>query len=342
MKLVMKKRGVVVLILISVLVLSVVFYFLFFTNRTCNDGTPFNKCSKTNPYFCSNGNLVQKASICGCEIGIAVRGYQCISPYEQGPKNITLNYVLRGAKGKIDFVVYKAMADNLSLIPRYLNSNENPTLLDFKLRMINQPDQKELLMPLVVDIEQITSDKTDQARIAISLVQNIPFGNSTKVSQFGSVTTEYQRYPYEVLYDDEGICSEKSELLIFLLRELGYGTASLYYAPENHEAVGIKCPAKRANAGGFCFVETTGPSIITDDRTDYFGAVRELTSSPQVINISNGISLGNDLYEYEDAKILIGIRNDMKKYGSINPVEYIQFNNLKYKYGLIDFSQESF
>lgn len=344
MKLVMKKKGVVALILISVLVLSVSFYFLFFTNRVCNDGTPYNKCSKTNPYFCSNGNLIEKASVCGCEIGIAVRGDECVSPYAQGPKNITLNYVLRGGEGKINFVVYKALADNLSLIPRYLNSNENPTLLDFKLRMINQEDQRELLMPLVIDIEQITSDKTDQARIAISLVQNIPFGNSTKVSQFGSVTTEYQRYPYEVLYDDEGICSEKSELLIFLLRELGYGTASLYYSVENHEAVGIKCPSGRANSntGGYCFVETTGPSIITDDRTDYFGSFRQLTSSPQIIKISDGISLRDDLYEYEDAKILIGIRDDMKKYGSINPVQYVQFNNLKNKYGLIDFSQESF
>jgi hypothetical protein len=208
--------------------------------------------------------------------------------------------------------------------------------------MINQKEQREFLLPLVIEIEKITKDKTDQARIAMSMIQNIPFGNSTKTSQFGNINIEYQRYPYEVLYDMKGICSEKSDLMIFFLREIGYGTSSLYYGLENHEAVGIKCPSERASTGEFCFIETTGPSIITDDRTDYFGTVRKLISSPQVTKISEGISLRNNLYEYEDAKILINIRDDMKKYGTINPLQYVQFNNLKNKYGLVDFNEYTF
>jgi len=336
------KRGVIVsLSLISIFILSIIFYFLFFADKTCNDGTPYNKCSKINPYFCSRGILTEKASVCGCSTMIADRD-NCVSPYQEEPKNITLNYVLRGRKGKINFVVYKKLAENLSQIPRYLDSRENPTLLDFKLKMIDQKEQREFLLPLVIEIEKITKDKTDQARIVMSLVQNIPFGNSTKTSQFGNIYIEYQRYPYEVLYDMKGICSEKSNLMIFLLREIGYGTSSFYYGLENHEAIGIKCPSGRANKGEFCFIETTGPSIITDDRTDYFGTVRKLISSPQVTKISEGISLRNNLYEYEDAKILINIRDDMKKYGTINPLQYVQFNNLKNKYGLVDFNEYTF
>jgi hypothetical protein len=69
--------------------------------------------------------------------------------------------------------------------------------------------------------------------------------------------------------------------------------------------------------------------------TEYFGVIRQLTSTPKVINISDGISLPNNLYEYKDAKKLINIRESMKKYGTINPVQYLQFKNLKRKYGLI-------
>jgi len=337
----MRKGVIIGLSLIFVLILSIVFYFLFFADKTCNDGTPPDECSKINPYFCSKGTLTEKASICGCGL-METDADKCVSFFQEEPKNITLNYVLRGKKGKIDFVVYKRLADYLSEIPRYLNANENPTALDFKLKVINQEEQRELLLPLVMEIEKITRDKTDQARIAISLVQNIPFGISTKTGKFGNVAMEYQRYPYEVLYDMKGICSEKSELMIFLLREIGYGTSSLYYNLENHEAVGIKCPSERANAGEFCFIETTGPSIITDDRTDYFGTVRELTSSPKVTKISDGISLGRNLYEYRNAKNLIGIRDDIRKNEKINPFQYLQFKNLKRKYGLLDFSEYTF
>jgi len=331
------KRGVIVgLIFLSVFILIVFFYLLFFNKpAVCNDGTSYNECSKINPYFCSKGVLTEKASVCGCA-DLKIEGDKCISSYQIDPKNITLNYVLRGKKRQINFVVYKKMVDYLSELPRYVDSSENPTLLDFKLKMINQKEQRELLLPLVIEIEKLAKDKTDQARIAISLVQNISFGNSNKTLKIGNIAVEYQRYPYEVLYDMKGICSEKSELMVFLLREIGYGTSSLYYNLENHEAVGIKCPKEKGNVEEYCFIETTGPSIISDDRTEYFGTVRKLISSPKITNISEGISLGNNLYEYRDAKLLINIRNDMRTYGTINPLQYLQFKNLKQKYGLIN------
>jgi len=338
----MKKGVIIYLSFISILILLGIFYFLFFAYKSCNDGTLHNECSKINPYFCFKGTLTEKASICGCPNILTIDGDKCVSSYQEEPKNISLYYVLRGKKGEIDFIVYKKLADYLSEIPRYINSRENLTSFDFKLKMINEEEQRELLLPLVMEIEKLTKDKTDQARIAISLVQNIPFGSSTKTSRFGNIALEYQRYPYEVLYDMNGICSEKSELLIFLLREIGYSTSSFYYNLENHEAVGIKCPIKMGNAGEFCFIETTGPSIITDDKTDYFGIVQELTSTPKVTNISEGISLGNNLYEYEDAKILINLRNYMRKYNKINPFQYIQFKSLKKKYGLVNFNEYTF
>lgn len=335
----MKKRIVISFSVILILILSVLLFFLLNKNSFCNDGTPNNKCSAIKPYLCSKGILTENASVCGCGNFSRINSHICTSDFQTGAKNITLNYVLRGENGQISFIVYKKLYDYDSGISRYIDSSKNPTLLDFKLKFINEPYQRELLLPLVIRIENLASSKEDQMRIAVSLVQNIPFGSSNKSIKIGNNKIEYQRYPYEVLYDMEGICSEKSELLIFLLREIGYESAFLYYGKENHEAVGIKCPKEESlNNTEYCFVETTGPSIITDDKTEYLGGV-SLSSAPEVLNASSdGISLGKNLYEYRDAGILTGIRNAMIKYGEINPLQYWQFNALKRKYGLVAFN----
>ncbi len=334
----MKREVIVGVPIASALVLFLIFYFAFFINweKTCNDGTLSNQCSAIKPYLCSKGVLVEKASICGCNLS-KIEGDKCTLSYQQEPKNISLNYILRGQRGEIDFVVYKKMYDYIAGLPKYIDTSRNPTLADFKLKMINERYQRELLLPLVVEIESLTKDKKDQARIAISIVQDIPFGTSNKTLNIGNTATEYQRYPYEVLYDMEGICSEKAALLVFLLREIGYGSSFLYYAAENHEAVGIKCQIEKSNFNGYCFIETTAPSIITDDRTEYFGSVRHLNSTPEIIIASYGLFLDKNFYEYGDARDLISIRENLIKYGAINFIEHVKLQRLKKMYDLASF-----
>jgi hypothetical protein len=340
----MSKKRVFYFVLIAIFVLiAVILFILLSTPSSCADGTHSKSCSEIKPYFCSNGKLTERASVCGCYNSSQIKGETCLSSYQIRPKNITLTYTLNGKQNTIDFVVYRGMYEYLSKLPRYIDSTKNLTLADFKLKMINEEAQKELLFPLFIQIASLTSNKEDQARIAISLVQNIPFGSSDKISRIGTVETPYQRYPYEVLYDMKGICSEKSELLIFLLREIGYGTASLYYNAENHEAVGIKCPAQESVIGsGYCFVETTGPSIVTDDQTDYFGTTRKLNSTPQVIEISEGISLGRNLVEYGDAVSFMNIREKLKISEELNFFDSLKWNSLKKRYGLVSFGHYEF
>ena len=332
---------ILVISLLGIFILSTVIYFLFFSSsaKTCNDGTLYSQCSKIQPYYCFMGDLVEMASVCGCSNLSVIEGNKCLSQYEEGEKIVTLNYVLRGEEGKIDFIVYEELYNYLADIPRFVDFQENFTLLDFRLKMLDDENQRELLLPLVAEIQSITKNKEDQARIAISIVQNIPFGNSDKVVKFGSLISEYQRYPYEVIYDNEGVCGEKSELMVFLLREIGYGVAFIYYSEENHEAVGIECPEKYGvDDSEFCFVETTGPAIITDDKTEYV-TFSELTSYPQVLIASNdGLALEKYEYEYVDAKNMIAIRESAKDDGIINPLEYLQYMVLKSKYGIVSFS----
>ncbi len=310
----------------------------FLDDGLCGDDTPENTCSDVKPYFCKEGILIEMASVCGCPEGFGTNKNICFSNYNTGYKNIRLNYTLKGENGFIDFAVYDGFRNYISSIPRSIVyfSNGNSSRADFTLKAINEEEQRKFLMPLVIIIQNITDNKDDQMRIAISIVQNIPFGASNKTAYFGVNKINYSRYPYEVLYDMQGVCGEKTDLLAFFLRELGYGTSFFYYADENHEALGLKCPIEESlSKSGYCFVETTGPSIITDNKISYVG-VGKLFSEPEIYFINYGESISFNLDEYEDADKLIQIRNSAEKTGFIGPINKMNLEKIKKKYGLAE------
>ena len=130
--------------------------------------------------------------------------------------------------------------------------------------------------------------------------------------------------------DNEGLCGEKSELLVFLLKELGYGTVMFYFLNENHEAVGIKCPVEKSlEKSGYCFLETSGPSIITDNSIEYADGIT-ISSEPEIMLISEGNSLPNNMYEYTDAKDL----RDIKAKNFFGFFKFWKLDDIKKKYGL--------
>ncbi|HJW96759.1 MAG TPA: hypothetical protein VJ485_01190 [archaeon] len=46
----------------------------------CNDGTHDEECSANRPYYCNNGVLMEKASVCGCAQGLVLAGDICRRP----------------------------------------------------------------------------------------------------------------------------------------------------------------------------------------------------------------------------------------------------------------------
>jgi len=307
---------------------------------TCSDGTFYETCSLRKPFFCSDGKLIEKASVCGCSKFLTKKDDSCISKYQNNPKNITLEYILRGEKDEINYTVYGGVIDYLFSLSRHIfySEEENVFRRDFKLKNINEEIQREMLLPLVIKIQNLAMDKEDQARIAISLIQNIPYEASEEIFMFeyGQANqTNSSGYPYDVFYNMNGSCEEKSNLLAFLLKEIGYGVAIFYYPIENHEVVGIKCPVEYSlNSTGYCFVETTGPSIISDKGGYYLGWGK-LSSEPEVMLISEGDSLGKNLYEYEDAEDWVKINGILEEKGKINIIRHWKLEKLREKYGLI-------
>lgn len=95
--------------------------------------------------------------------------------------------------------------------------------------------------------------------LAVSFVQAIPY-DSQKASTILAASSEKPRFPYEVLYDKAGVCSDKSFLLLSIVRALGYGGALFEYEDALHMAIGIQCPKDISSYGsGYCFTETTSP-----------------------------------------------------------------------------------
>jgi len=303
----------------------------------CGDETLYGECSLTKPYFCLDGTLIEKASICNCSEILMKSQDLCISKYQSNPKNITLKYILRGEEKELEYVVYRDAIDYFSNFPKSFDYKltEKYFRKDFILKKIEEKEQRELLLSLVIGIQNIAKDQTDQVRIAVSIVQNLQYNNSGEIIDIGfNNDLNYSRYPYEVLYDMEGVCGERSELLIFLLKEMGYGVVLFHYPLENHQTVGIKCPVEHSlNNSGYCFIETTGPSIITNNK-DYYVGGRKLSSEPEIIFISDGNSLSENLYEYRDSKNLIRINKIIEEKGKINLLDKYKLEKIKKRYGL--------
>lgn len=251
----MQKKIWIILIGLFLVFAVSISYFLIFVKFQCNDGTFTGGCSENQPYFCGD-YLVERADICGCPANFSVDGDKCVSEFYASPKNVELSYSVEGEEKSLDFVAYEGVVDYLNSLPDEIvySGAEEPSRADFKLRDINNGIQREALLPLVVAIQNLEKSKKKQAEIAVSLVQNIPYGESDVQEDFYGNVINHSRYPYEVLYDNEGICGERSELLAFLLKELGYGVAIFYYGDENHEAVGVRCDDEES---GYCYIETT-------------------------------------------------------------------------------------
>ena len=252
--------GIILIILVGVFIfINYNFGTKVAASPTCGDGSFYNSCSLEKPFYCNNGILIENSSVCGCPSLFSKVGDSCIYGNQSFPEFSSFDYVLDGNSQIINFTLYHSVVNYLLTLPDSITytNGQQPLRSDFTLLRLNEPIQESLLSPFVKEIENLApNDKTDQARIAVSLVQNIPWGSSGRTVSFENVQANYSRYPYQVLYDNQGLCSEKSELLAFILRDLGYGVALFYYPLEDHEALGIKCPVQDSLDGtGYCFVE---------------------------------------------------------------------------------------
>jgi hypothetical protein len=266
-----------------------------------------------------------------CSYGKGADG-RCLDYKESKEVVRTYEYTLRGERGIINFILYSALNDALAKTENAYVCRESdcPNQIEvdkiLTKRILDHLEQKKELRKLASKIFEEGDTEDDRARVAISLVQNIDYDYQALASASAN------KYPYQALYEKKGVCGEKAILLAGLLNELGYGVALLQYYPEKHMAVGLRCPDRYDYLdSGYCFVESTIPSIITDDQGDYAGAGK-LRSVPQIIEITDGREFKSVYEEYQDALDWKELRSMSGQ--AVDKKLYDRWKELGNKYGM--------
>jgi len=243
---------------------------------------------------------------------------------DDGHITLQFPFTLKGNAGNVRLTVYERIYyDIIKNLPiRLVNGFDQV----FYLTLLQHDSQKSSLKTFVESIKSLGKQNPyDDLRIAISLVQQISYG---KIKNYRT----RRDYPYEVLYNQCGVCEDKSILLAFLLKELGYGVVLLEFETEHHMAVGIKVPEEFSyKKTGYAFVETTQPNIISDGHCEYVNTGK-LSSIPLIIPISDGKAFNGIQDEYRDANEW----NHILAHGKIiDPYQFSRYQYLANKYGMI-------
>ncbi len=95
-----------------------------------------------------------------------------------------------------------------------------------------------------------SADET--VEFVMAMVQFMPYDTSKEIAK------NQLNFPYETLYLNKGVCSDKTFLGLALLRQMGYGAVVFDYPSSNHAAVAVQCPLELSTHGsGYCYIETT-------------------------------------------------------------------------------------
>lgn len=225
---------------------------------------------------------------------------QAFKPLVEAPslwaneKISVLKFNVHGKVGEISARVFPGLDSALSEVSKDMISGQG--YADYWLNAINTAQDRKSIAELAKQIQCITINQDDRARIAISSVQNMPYNYEKR-----DECNRELDLPSQILCRNTGICSEKSLLLASLLRELGFGVALFNFNQENHMAVGIKCPPEFSYLNsGYAFIEAANPAIPTDANR-YYDGVGYLDSWPQMIPICDGASFNTIGTEYKDA-----------------------------------------
>jgi len=192
----------------------------------------------------------------------------------------------------------------------YTVGNEPSNLRDvFYALFLKTKTNDASIDEIVTKLKKVAADNnwTDDQLLefVVSFVQFIPYDSAKVVSGTGENTNPY--FPYETLYLDKGVCSDKTFLGVVLLRKLGYGAAILDFPDINHTALGVSCPKEYSiNNSGYCYAETTNyfplgviPQSINNGQAQ---------TATEYTNLFNTSHLGKiEIYQATTGKVYGGI-----------------------------------
>jgi hypothetical protein len=239
--------------------------------------------------------------------------------YRTLPKTVLYSYYTDASRKSISLTTYGGFAEYLS--GRRTSSTSDKEAV---MERMDNPLQKPYLQPLVDTIKNRSPNPDGQAKIAISLVQHLPYNAKRAFQQ----PAEWY-YPYETVYSNKGTAADKSLLLAYLLKELEYDTIVFDYS--SSMAVGVKCsPDYDYFNTGYAFIDVTRPTIITYvPDTEYGGG--GISPNPRIIHVNEGkrsLDVGS---EYRDA---LQLKHLERIGGALNQTESLDMLRISRMYDL--------
>ena len=241
------------------------------------------------------------------------------SDYQTLPKSVLYSYYTDTSRKSISLTTYGGFADYLS--GRRSSSGPDKEVLRERMENILQ---QHYLQPLVDIIKNRSPNPDGQAKIAISLVQHLPYNAKRSFQQ----PVEWY-YPYETVYSNKGTAADKSLLLAYLLKELEYDTIVFDYS--SSMAVGVKCsPDYDYFNTGYAFIDVTRPTIITYvPDTEYGGG--GISPNPRIIHVNEGKRTLDVNSEYRDA---LQLKHLERIGGTLNQTESLEMLRISRMYDL--------
>lgn len=192
-------------------------------------------------------------------------------PNLTNPKEVKFSWKYNGKTYTLNQTYYESVYDYYNQKPKGIFAGREEKSINDYLA-INSKDTSidDLISSLkkIADANNLTQDQF--LEFSTDFVQYIPYD-----SQQALTDRIHPRYPYEVLYQNKGICSDKTLLMTMIIRKLNYGSAIFFYDKDQHMAAAVKCPSGYTNYdSGYCIVETTAPG-------NKIGIIPKIASSGQ-------------------------------------------------------------
>jgi len=181
------------------------------------------------------------------------------------PVDKTFNWEYKGKKYSLDETLYQSAYDYYKSQPKQYSYAESLPANwedEYYLMFLKSAEGDNTISDLAKKIQDLGKkhNLTDNQIVDLTLgfVQSIPYDDAKAKDILAKKGNIAMRFPYEVLWEQTGVCSDKSLLAYALLKEIGYGVALFAFEQDNHMAVAVQCPQNYSNyASGYCYAETT-------------------------------------------------------------------------------------
>ena len=178
----------------------------------------------------------------------------------------------------------------------------------YNMFLTNEKDER-LIKQIIRRIKDLKPSMTE-AELVEFLIAFVQGGLAYDWDSFYSVADQLN-YPYETIFKEKGVCSDKSLVLSKLLAFVGYDIALFAFPKANHMAIGIRVPAEFGSfKTNYAFIETTNYTNIGIIPDNYIGNIT-LEADPTVVNVkTSGRKIFEGIRKYKAKEEAL-----LKKYG---------------------------